>query len=67
MEDLKNNSVYITLDSVYIPENDITIIIEDTYINGVPHKTEIKGFYYGTPSLENTNIFKEKGVVCFYD
>lgn len=56
----------IILASVYLPNDDMTIIIEDTFINDVPVKTEIKGFYYGEPNEENTEIYKDKGVICTY-
>ena len=66
-EDYIVTKTEMTLSSVYVDSCDMTMIIEDTWVDGEPRRTEIKGFYYGKPSEENTNIFKNKGVVCNYE
>lgn len=38
--------------NAYSEENDMTFILEDTYNGDTVVKTEVKGFYYGTPSIE---------------
>lgn len=39
---------------------DITVIFEDTEINGKITATEVKGFYFGKPSEEDTKKFYGK-------
>ena len=52
--------------SAYLEQDDITIIFEHTYINGVLTKTELRGFYWGRPNQEDTERNITKGVVCNY-
>lgn len=44
----------------YSPETDITFIMEDIYKNNECISTEVKGFYYGETTEENTKEFYGK-------
>lgn len=49
------------IETVYVPEKDMTIIFEETTDdNDNPTSTEIKGFYYGSPSDDETKKFTGK-------
>lgn len=49
------------IETVYVPEKDMTIIFEETTDdNNNPTSTEIKGFYYGSPSDDETKKFTGK-------
>lgn len=49
------------IETVYVPEKDMTIIFEETTDdNDNPTSTEIKGFYYGSPSDNETKKFTGK-------
>ena len=49
------------IETVYVPEKDMTIIFEETTDdNDNPTDTEIKGFYYGSPSDDETKKFTGK-------
>ena len=49
------------IETVYVPEKDMTIIFEETTDdNDNPASTEIKGFYYGSPSDDETKKFTGK-------
>ena len=49
------------IETVYVPEKDMTIIFEETTDdNDNPTSTEVKGFYYGSPSDDETKKFTGK-------
>lgn len=49
------------IETIYVPEKDMTIIFEETTDdNDNPTSTEIKGFYYGSPSDDETKKFTGK-------
>ena len=55
------------IETVYVPEKDMTIIFEETTDdNDNPTSTEIKGFYYGSPSDDETKKFTGK-LKAIYD
>ena len=46
--------------TTYTPETDMTFIMKDIYKNGEIISTEVKGFYYGGATEENTEEFYGK-------
>ena len=48
----------------YYSENgDITFLMKEIWDGENPVESEVVGFYYGEPTKENTEYFKDKGVV----
>jgi hypothetical protein len=60
----EKKEIYLT--SSYVPSLDITIIMESIWLNGDLISDEIKGFYYGKPSKDATDMFKDKGVIVHH-
>lgn len=52
------------IETGYIPEMDMTVIIQYTYRNGELITEQIVGFYHGKPDDEMTKEFSTKGTVA---
>ena len=52
------------IETGYIPEMDMTVILQYTYRNGDPVAEQIVGFYHGEPDAEMTKEFSTKGTTA---
>ena len=57
--------IKVVVEGIYCEESDITFIMENTYIEGYLKKSEVKGFYFGTPDEEKNKTFYNDLVVEF--
>lgn len=57
----------IEIDAAYSEKHDITFILEHVYIDDEIVSTEVKGFYYGEPTEENTARFNDGDLKAIFN
>lgn len=60
---MKTNEKY----TVYASSDDITFIMQDTYVDGEYKSTEVIGFHYGEPFEKSIEVFSGKFKAEFYE
>ena len=66
-EELDDHDTEVRIVEYYSEQGDITFIMMETYLRLVPIKSEVVGFYYGKPNKEDTEQFKNRGTVAYYE
>ncbi len=73
MEDVEDFSVNVVahrvldgdeIETAYVPDMDMTVIVKYTYRNGAAVAEQIVGFYHGEPNDHDTEYYTGKGTVA---